>query len=330
MINNGLLYPWHKTTWDRIVAQKDRLPHAILLYGSVGTGKFDFAKHLSQSLLCDRPQHHQACQQCAKCLWFNEGHHPDFKLITPEESETSEELGKKKTTKKHAITVDQIRQLIQAISLSNHDSHALRIVLIHPAESLNSAAANALLKTLEAPPNNTIFILVTHQIQGLLPTIRSRCQAISMPLPNKTEAIAWLNLHLNTSATQQAEALLEYAGGAPLLALQASLDFDINQPLFKQLAMGAQLDAFSLAPLLLTNGMEKALTILQKWVYDILLSANALQLRYHLPYTKTLQALSKSVNLMLLLDFQRQLNAAKQVSNHPLNQEIQLEALLIQ
>jgi DNA polymerase III subunit delta' len=325
MTDNTNIYPWHESVWQRVSKQNKRLPHALLLHGRQGTGKLDFAHFLSKSLLCERPVNQQACHECAKCLWFAEGHHPDFKVITPEDADSSEDAPKKKATKKTQIAVSQIRQLIQTLSLSNHETGGLRVALIYPAETMNSASANALLKVLEEPPNNTIFILVCNQIKRLLPTIISRCQAIAMPLPEKNAALGWLA----SQQVEQAEALLAYYGGAPLTALELK-DISLNPQLFKHLSMGAKMDAMAGSALLATYGMEQAITILQKWLYDVLLCHYAQQQYYHLHYSSALQALTKSVNLSRLLDFQNTLLQAKVTANHPLSLELQLENVLLQ
>jgi len=319
------IIPWNKSVWQRIVSQRERLPHALLLHGRAGTGKFEFARVLSKYLLCEKPVGQQACHQCAKCLWFDEGHHPDFKLIMPEETEASEDSPKKKATKKTQISVAQIRQLIQALSLTNHDTNSLRVALIYPAEALNIASANALLKILEEPPNNTIFILVSDQVKRLLPTIISRCQSYAMPIPMASEAITWLE----SQSVENASQLLAYYGGAPLSALQGS-EHSLSSQIFNQLSMGSKLDIFSSTTILIEYGMEQAISMLQKWAYDILLCMYAIQQNYHSEHGNALQALTKSVNLSELLDFQRKLNQAKITANHPLNQELQLENLLIQ
>ena len=320
------IYPWQLEVWQRIHQQKERMSHAMLLHGRSGTGKLDFAQHLSQALLCSAPKDGEACDVCPQCTWFKEGAHPDFKYITPEDAETSEETPKKKTSKKTQISVDQIRQLIQALSLTNHGVSSLRVVLIHPAESLNTASANALLKVLEEPPNNTIFILVTHQIHRLLPTILSRCQSIAMPLPAREEAVAWLTAQKVTNAADA----LDYHGGAPLAVLHAQQELSVQSGVFQQLARGAKLDGAACASLLVEQGTEQAITLLQKWMFDLQLSLHNLPSHYHVAMAKPLQALAKSVNLASFLDFQRALVQAKQTANHPLSQELQLEVLLLQ
>ena len=303
--------------------RKNALPHALLLRGRAGIGKHEFALALSRALLCSQPNNHAACGACPSCLWLAEGNHPDFRLIAPENEEESEEAPKKKTTKKNQISVTQIRQLFDYLSLSSHQQ-GKRIILISPAETLNAASANALLKMLEEPPANTLFLLVTSQPQRLLPTIVSRCQALDMTTPSKTDALNWLE----TQELQNAEAALDYAGGAPLLAVQAPVD--TNAHLIKQLAQGVRLDPFTSAPLFLSLGMERALETLQKWVFDLLSCKLTQQLHYHSQQASTLQTLCKSVNLSLLMRFQQSLVEAKKTANHPLSNEMQLENMLLQ
>jgi DNA polymerase-3 subunit delta' len=319
------MYSWQNLQWQQIM-QRASLPHALLLRGRAGAGKHDFAVDLAQSLLCSNPQQTRACGACSSCVWFKEGGHPDFRLISPEDADESEDAPKKKTSKKSQISVAQIRQLIDYLSLSSHQVNSRRVILISPAETLNIASANALLKMLEESPANTLFLLVTSQPQRLLPTILSRCQAIDMPLPSKTDALNWLA----SQGIKDAESALDYAGGAPLLALQGAEEGEVNSNLVKNLALGAKLDAFACAPLFLSIGMERALETLQKWVFDLAGYKLAQTLRYHPQQGGALQALCKSVNLNLLLSFQSKLLNAKKTANHPLNNELQLENILLQ
>ncbi len=321
------MYIWHKPQWQHIMQQRTNLPHALLLRGRAGIGKHEFALKLSQALLCSQASEQQeACGKCPSCLWFVEGSHPDFRLISPEDAEDTDEISKKKNAKKSQISVTQIRQLIDYLSLSHHQTNSYRVVLISPAETLNIASANALLKMLEEPPIKTVFLLVTSQPQHLLATIISRCQAIDMPLPGKAEALTWLKMQ----AVKNAEDALDYAGGAPLLALQISEEGETNSSLIKNLVLGAKLDPFACAPLFLTIGMERALEALQKWIFDLAAYKLSQTLHYHSQYSSALQALCKSVNLKALLNFQDKLLEAKTTANHPLHNEVQLENILLQ
>lgn len=327
------MYSWQLNQWQQCT-QRASLPHALLLRGRVGTGKHDFAIALAQALLCGTPKPDKtACGMCPSCIWFAEGGHPDFKLISPEDAENAEDAPshstnstRKKTGKKSQISVAQVRQLIDYLSLSSHQVNSRRVVLISPAETLNLASANALLKMLEEPPANTLFLLVTSQPQRLLATIISRCQAIDMPLPSKAVALTWLN----TQGINNAEMTLDLAGGAPLLALQMAEEGEANLSLIKHLSMGEKCDAFVCAPLFNSIGMERALDALQKWVFDLLACKLAQHWHYHASHSNALQALCKGVNLAALLSFLHQLIDAKKTASHPLNNELQLENILLQ
>ena len=321
------MYKWQKAQWNSVMQRRDKLPHALLLRGRLGIGKHDFAVGLTHALLCQQSKDSQpACGICASCQWLKEGAHPDFKLIAPEEDSVGEGETKKKVSKKSQITVSQIRQLYDYLSLTTHQVGGLRIILISPAETLNLASANALLKMLEEPPSNTVFILVSNQSQRLLPTIISRCQVLDLPIPSSQDAIEWLN----SQHIEKAEIALQYAGGAPLQAVRIAEQLNDNDKIIKQLALGDRLDPFVSAPLLATLGMDKALDVIQKWTFDLLSYKLVRELRYHGQYVNALQVLCKSVNLSGLLRFQRSLDDAKKTANHPLNNEMQLENILLQ
>jgi DNA polymerase III subunit delta' len=322
------VYPWQSETLDKLSSHRARLPHALLLHGNSGIGKFDFAMQLAKSLLCLAPSSNgEPCEQCASCGWYEQNNHPDFRLLAPEqeaEVDADSSPASKKTTKKSQISIVKVRELAGFLSLSSHQSGGLRVVVIHPAEALNIASANGLLKMLEEPPAGVIFILVTHQISRLLPTIISRCQKIDMPIPAKQVALDWLQ----EQGQSDAERLLDYAGGAPLNVIRNANPSQalLNTDLFLQ---GKKLDPFHAASVAVSQGMEVAIDALQKWVYDLLSCHLTNEIRYHNKHASALQALAKSVDLGLLLDFQRKLGEAKKSAHHPLNNELQLETIFL-
>jgi DNA polymerase III subunit delta' len=320
------MYNWQKNSWSHLLSKRANMPHALLLRGPAGIGKHDFSVNISRALLCQQINNEQACGQCPSCVWFAEGHHPDFKLICPEDADADDDAPKKKTSKKSQISVVQIRQLFDFLSLSNHQANSLRIIVISPAETLNIASANALLKMLEEPPSKTLFLLVTSQPQRLLPTIISRCQSIDMPLPAKHEALTWLK----EQGLQNTETILDTAGGAPLLALQAYQFNETYVKLIANLAKGAKCDAFNTATIALNLGMARAIDSLQKWIFDLTAVKLARHLRYHKTESSALQALAKGVNLNLCMQYQLKLVEAKKLATHPLSNELQLEQLLLQ
>jgi DNA polymerase III subunit delta' len=324
------LYPWQSDLWQKLVGMRSRMPHALLLQGRRGTGKLNFAYCLTQSLLCEQVlSGHVACGVCQSCNWLLQNNHPDFRMLEPADAENGaddEPATAAKGTKKSQIAVDQVRELGEFVGLSSHRA-GLRIILLHPAETLNTASANALLKMLEEPPAGVLFLLVTHQPQRLLPTIRSRCNVIPMPTPRPPVAEAWLA----KEGVADARARLAYAGGAPLLAMQTESGADLRlAELHALLHQGAHMDPFAATALCARDGVAAVVQVLQKWIYDVLSIHLTGQLRYHVAQLEPLQGLAKRVDLNRLLDFQRVLETACRHAQHPLNADLQLESLLIQ
>jgi DNA polymerase-3 subunit delta' len=212
------------------------------------------------------------------------------------------------------------------VGLSSH-RQGLRVVLLHPAEALNLEAANALLKMLEEPPPGMIFLLVSHQPQRLIPTLRSRCHKVLMPMPARNEVESWLL----AQGVADPGFCLAQAGGAPLLALELneSLRREDIEGLAKQLAEAGKLDPFVIASSWSKIGMVAAVTMLQKWVYDMMSARFYNAVRYFPAKAAALQKLGQGADLRRLLDYQYQLTEARAYATHPLNAELQLEALLL-
>jgi DNA polymerase-3 subunit delta' len=176
--------------------QQQKLPHAILFSGAEGIGKATLATRLARYLLVDAPppepvmglfgempaEEAAAFETLATSLEHPvvkrmiAGSHSDFLVISPRFDE-------KKKTSVDTVFIDQIREVVEFMHRTSADGK-WRIVLIDPAEAMNTPAANALLKVLEEPPANALLLLVTHQIGRLLPTIRSRCRKITLQTPS--------------------------------------------------------------------------------------------------------------------------------------------------
>jgi DNA polymerase III subunit delta' len=325
MINN--VYPWQESLFKQWIQAGATRHHALLFHGKAGIGKLAFASAMSASLLCLQPQSNDiACGQCQSCHWLSEGAHPDFREITPEDDDNADS-GKKKTRKRQQIVIDQIRSLHDYLTLTSHRVDGMRVVLIHPLEAMNVAASNALLKLLEEPPQRTQFLLVSHQRQALLPTILSRCMQVDMPVPTEQQGMAWLQ----AQSVPQPEWVWHYSGGAPTTAQQDDLDwYGWFQQWSPHLARGGAMDIAAAGTVLIKQGMEQALQVLQKWVLDLWLSSHQQPLRYHPSEAKILQTLASKLEMARLLAFQQQLNRFKMTAQHPLNQELQLEQLLLQ
>src|SRR5436190_11428498 len=211
--------PWHRATLTALLADRARLPHALLVHGPRGIGKTEFARALGASALCESPVAGLACGKCPSCHWFSQGNHPDYREVIPEASEEDEsedgeaEAPKSEKAKSLYIRVEQVRAIADFIALSTHRG-GHRVLVMRPAEMLYPNAANALLKTLEEPPPATLIALVSERPSQLLPTIRSRCRDVALSMPPRDEALTWLR----KEGVPGAEAALAAAGGAPLLA----------------------------------------------------------------------------------------------------------------
>jgi len=138
-----------------------RLPHAFLFSGPAGVGKTMVAREFFMAVNC-LERAGDPCNACRSCLKALSRSHPDYIEVTPANGR---------------ILVDGIRGVISEVSLKPFEART-RFVVIEPAERMNKASANALLKTLEEPPDATLIILVSHNPSLLLPTIVSRCQVL--------------------------------------------------------------------------------------------------------------------------------------------------------
>jgi DNA polymerase III subunit delta' len=172
--------PWLHDAIDRfhqlIVAE--RLPHALLLQGREGDGSEVLAQTLAKAALCSAPELGYPCNHCKSCLLHQADTHPDCIKIVPGGASAT-------------VRVDEIRLLVDRFN-STAQIAQRKVALILHAETMNTAAANALLKTLEEPPGDSLLILVTEGTKPLLPTVRSRCQRITMQRPDADQIKAWL------------------------------------------------------------------------------------------------------------------------------------------
>ncbi len=202
--------PWLSDQWgvlQQAFAQQQPA-QSLLLTGNDGVGKLSLARRYAQVLLCDRSaeQQAQACGQCQACTWLAAGSHPDYLEISPEDKATT-------------IKIDQVRVLKEKVSQMPHHGQ-YQVVILHPADKLTTAAANALLKTLEEPCASTILVLVSAHPDTLPQTIRSRCQTMHCQPRDTTEPLAWLHQQAPDLSNDKAAVLLAASNEAPLKALE--------------------------------------------------------------------------------------------------------------
>jgi len=320
------VYPWQQTDWKRLQDLRKRPVHALLFKGAQGIGKFDLALGYARSLLCERSEADGfACGSCPSCHWFEQGSHPDFRLLQPEtlsQDGDEKEAGKKPSKQ---ISVDQVRSLADFFGMSAHQG-GRRVVVIHPAEAMNQNAANALLKNLEEPPQGVLFILVTHKPQQLLPTILSRCLAVALPAPDAASAANWLA----EQGVANPETALAASGYAPLHALLLDeLGSEARIRLLRAVRQPNTLDVFALAEALQKTELVLVVQWLQQWCYDLISMKLAGSLRYHLGDEATIGKLVEPVKPLNLARLQKYLQSAKREAQHTLNPKLFVESLLI-
>lgn len=214
-------YPWLHSLETEFAERlgAERLAHAFLLSGPSGSGKLALATDFVASAMC-LEQSYPACGKCRSCQLLKSGAHPDRFILSYEEHPKTGKMRKE-------IVVDQVRALIASLQLTRGLSPR-KAALVHPAEAMNKSAANAMLKTLEEPPGDSVLILVSDDPSRLPATIRSRCQAFNVRLPDPSQALQWLAANAQAG---QAEAVLalEAAAGSPLTALRMLEDGSTEQ-----------------------------------------------------------------------------------------------------
>lgn len=326
----------HSDAWARLLARRTQLPHALLISGPRGLGKFDLARAFAESLLCERPSASgRACGECPACGWLAQGNHPDFRLLQPDalgedESEPGETAKSKKPSAQ--ITIAQVRAIDDFLHVGTH-RHGARVILVNPAEAMNRATANSLLKSLEEPIANTLFLLVTSELDRLLPTIRSRCQALPVPPLPRARAEQWLT----QAGVRDAAHWLALAGGSPLLAGELAAESGLLKAVIAELSRGGAIDALAAAanvdrvvkaekrPAALKRMLEWA----QKWLFDLTLAAQGLPLRYFAAEQPLLQRLAQSAATAELLAFNRKALQYKIQCEQPLNSRLLLEEFFL-
>ena len=315
----ALQKPW---VLEQLKTLQSRLGHAWILAGPAGLNQFELALALAASWLCEQPHDHQPCGQCASCHMLNAHTHPDFKVLLPEETALAlrwgeqdapaDEEGKKRKPSRE-IRIEALRNTIEFTQRTSAREKG-QVIVIYPAERMNTASANTLLKTLEEPPGNTRFILASENFQRLLPTIRSRCLMHIMHWPNEKEALNWLEQNLVTHAST----LLAAAGGRPELAYDMhtqGVDAGLWLQIPKKLQNGDPAVFDGILP-------AQMLDISIKFCHDLLVAASG-----GIPRFFSQESLPQGASVAALQAWSKELMHASRSADHPWNAPLYAQAL---
>lgn len=360
--------PWLKPLWASL--DLHNFPNAVLIHGQAGIGKFEFAVELAKSLLCENPNkiQSQPCNQCEACHWFDTANHPDFTALVPEthrsllphaDYESDESPKKTKNSRdesdgesvekkeKKNISIEETRSAIEALSIGSHRG-GNRVILIYPLETLRNDSANTLLKSLEEPPPQTIFILLADRLDRVLPTIRSRCRILSAGRPDRATGVEWLhsqiaNISGATFSEADIESLYDEQGGAPYAVLDSliarhnkdekdelSIAIQASRLLLQSMTKGGGIQWLETSEKIHKAQFSFLLATMQRWSSDLQTVAQGGMPRYYPKHISTFQALSQQARISKLIQFWKVLIQYRRHENHPLATRVQLEALLSQ
>ncbi|PIE00834.1 MAG: DNA polymerase III subunit delta' [Thiothrix nivea] len=310
-----MMYPWHYSIWASLQQARadNRLPHALLFSGDKGCGHEAFMQTIAQNLLCLSPDpvNGQACGECRSCQVFTANAHPDFTRIAA-------------PVDKQVISVDQIRALNHFLELSCSYS-PVRVALILEAEKMNVNAANSLLKSLEEPAEHTHILLFSTQASGLLPTIRSRCQQLRLPLPETPLSVRWLD---EQHPVQESAVLLRLAGGKPLHALELdSGELIAARKIWLQHLLAVLQQEKSIAEVG-SEWSNQPREQLLNWQLETLQELIRYKLGVSPAGQQEIRTLATRLAGKNLWDLYDQLLELKQLATHPLNQRLFAENML--
>jgi DNA polymerase-3 subunit delta' len=323
-VTAATLSPWLRAPLADLLRQRG---HAWLLQGPSGLGQYELALALASAWLCETPgEQGVACGHCASCHAIEVRTHADLCVLMPEgammdlawplDEKSQADIDDKKRKPSREIRVEAMRDAVGFAQRTSARGRG-KVVLVYPAERMNTITANALLKTLEEPAGDVRFVLASEAAWQLLPTIRSRCLGFTLPWPEVEQARAWLLI--KGVADADADALLRASGGRPAEALRLAQS-------------GRSPKAWSLLPKAMQRGEVSALAdhapaqaidSLQKICHDLMAVGVGAAPRFF-----TLAELPAAPAPMALARWSKSLANAAKTADHPFNAGLMLEALV--
>jgi DNA polymerase-3 subunit delta' len=315
------LAPWLQHQLSGLI---QRPGHALLLQGASGLGQYELGLALAAAWLCHAPTSAGACGVCPSCHGIEVRAHADLSVLMPETNmlalnwplseKAQKDIDDKKRKPSKEIRVEAMRDLLGFTQTTGAGANG-KVVLIYPAERMNTITANTLLKTLEEPAGRTRFILASAAAHELLPTVRSRCQVHPMQWPSTAEGLRWLVQQGLPEG--EATVLLKAAGGRP----------DDAQALFQ---LGFQAKNWRALPkalqrgdpgVLADNAAPLVLSSLQKVCHDLLHLACGAAPRFF-----EADDLPKPSSFMALTQWSKDLLQSAKTVEHPYQAGLLMEA----
>ena len=315
------LAPWLQHQLTGLIR---RPGHALLLQGASGLGQYELGLALAAAWLCHAPTSAGACGVCPSCHGIEVRAHADLSVLMPEtdmlvlnwplSEKAQKDIDDKKRKPSKEIRVEAMRDLLGFTQTTGSGANG-KVVLIYPAERMNTITANTLLKTLEEPAGRTRFILASAASHELLPTVRSRCQVHPMQWPTHAEGLRWLVQQGLPEG--EATVLLKAAGGRP----------DDAQALFQ---LGFQAKNWRALPkalqrgdpgVLADNATPLVLSSLQKVCHDLLHLACGAAPRFF-----DADDLPKPSSMMALTQWSKDLMQSAKTVEHPYQAGLLMEA----
>ena len=310
------LYPWLLPLWNewKKSLEAKRFPNSSIVNAPMGLGIDKAVEQLTASLMCVNYES-EACGFCHSCELMKSGNNPDFHVIAPEKE------GK-------AITVDQIRSSNRWAQESSQ-LNGLRVIVISPAEAMNESASNALLKTLEEPSSECVFVLVSQNSHRLMPTIVSRCQQFTVTSPSLELGCDWLKQELGKEIPQYALALND---NAPLTtkAMVEEGGLDSSKQLFDRFLKIVQRSDINLMQT--ASELAKDPLVQLSWLWHLLSDVQKVHFGIHSPsLLPSAQVLATSLSYQAAYKLSNQLLVLlEQLKQHPgLNTELLIMNWLI-
>jgi DNA polymerase III subunit delta' len=281
-------HAWAVLSLDRAVLD-DRPAHAYLISGPAQIGKTTLARSLALALNCRSADSARPCRHCRSCQLISAGKHPDVQLIEPDGAH---------------VKIDQVRALQHDLALRPLEGR-YRVAIFEQFETATVEAQNALLKTLEEPPDYAVLIVLTSDPELLLPTIVSRCQQIALR-PLTTAQVREALIQTWHVEAQQADVLAHLSGGRLGWAVNAATNRAIMEARAKylddlqKLLKSDRVQRFAYAEDLTKNSdhAREAIDLWRTWWRDVLLTASGSAAELiNIDRVAQIQALAKHVDV---------------------------------